>query len=224
MNTDKDNKMADDNISSRDGAMHENRDGGKENRDVGRDRNRRDGGDRRRGGNRRDDEKDLIESVVSVRRVTKIVRGGSRFSFSVLAIVGDQNGKIGWGKGKDRELNNAKIKALRKAKKSLVHVSLRHGRTIHHDIKYKYGSSVVVLKSAKLGTGMIAGGVLRSLFDCVGVKDIVAKAYGSTNTYNMLFAGLESLRLVANPRRISDRRGIKPGLVIARKNKKITSI
>lgn len=160
---------------------------------------------------------DLVESVVSVRRVAKIVRGGARFSFSVLAIVGDCKGKIGVGKGKDKELNNAKIKAVRKAKNYMKRISLRRNRTLHHDIKFKYCSSVVLLKSAKLGTGIIAGGVLRNLCECLGIKDIVAKSYGSSNKYNMLFAALEGLKLTMSPKKISERRAINVSEVLSRK-------
>lgn len=161
--------------------------------------------------------KDLMNAVLSVRRVTKIVRGGACFSFSVLVIVGDQEGRVGVASGKDKELSNAKIKALRRAKNKMIHIPLRYGKTIHHDIKVKYGASIVMMKSASEGSGVIAGSVLRTLFECLGVKDVIAKSYGSSNKYNMIFAALKALKLTSSPRKIAERRGIKGKVLIAQR-------
>lgn len=165
-----------------------------------------------------DSYKDLIEAVVSVRRVSKTTRGGNRFSFSTLVLVGDQEGRVGISSGKDKELNNAKIKAARRARAKMVHIPLRYGRTIHHDIKVKYKSSLIIMRSAKIGSGIIAGGVLRNLCECLGVKDIVIKAYGSSNNYNMLNAAMQGFMIVNNPKKIAERRGVKTKLVIEQKN------
>lgn len=163
------------------------------------------------------EEKDLCTEVISIKRVAKIVRGGTNFSFLVCVIVGDKEGKIGIASGKDKELNNAKIKACRAARKNMVHVNLYYARTIHHDCTAKYNSSIVVMRSAKIGSGLIAGGPLRRLCECIGIKDIVIKVYGSRNVHNVVRAALECLLLVSNPRKIAERRGMKVNALMAQK-------
>ena len=156
-----------------------------------------------------DNRKDLIEYVASIRRVSKVTAGGTRFSFSALVIVGDQEGKVGIGTGNDKELSNARMKANSAAKKNMVTIPLRFKRTIHYDITNKYNASIVVMKSAREGTGVIAGGVLRGFFNCLGVKDIVAKGYGSTSPHNMLLAAYNALISMESPKKIADRRRLK---------------
>lgn len=168
-------------------------------------------------GRTRDEKDDLIEFVVSFRRVAKTVSGGTNFSFSVLVIVGNCAGKIGIGKGKDKELNNAKIKAFRKARNSMFRVAIKKTGSLHHDIKFKYCSSIILMKKARKGTGIIAGGVLRNLCECLGITDIVAKSYGSSNKYNTLFAAIEGLKLISNPKKIAERRNIRIGDILERK-------
>lgn len=160
---------------------------------------------------------DIVDVIASVRRVTKVVKGGSRFSFSVLVVVGDKKGKIGFANAKDKELNEAKNKALRLAKKRMFHVPLRSGKTLHHDIIIKYCSAHIVLKSAKLGTGIIAGGAIRHIFECLGVQDIVAKSLRSTDPYNMIKATILGLKNISAPRNIAERRGVKLGMLLSRR-------
>ena len=161
---------------------------------------------------------DLVDTIASVRRVTKVVTGGSRFSFSVLVVVGDKKGRVGCGSAKDRELNEAKAKALKAAKRSMFHVPLRGGKTLHHDASGRYCSGHVMLRSARAGTGIVAGGAMRDVFECLGISDVVAKSFGSSNPYNVTHATINALKLISAPKSVADRRGIKVGQLLSRRS------
>ena len=158
---------------------------------------------------------DLKEQVVRINRVSKVVKGGKRFSFSALVVAGDGRGHVGVGLGKAGEVPEAIRKATEQAKKKMVRVPLREGRTIHHDISARSGAGKVILRSAPVGTGVIAGGPMRAVFDCLGVQDVVAKAVGSSNPYNMVNATLAALKKMESPRQIATRRGKKVSDVVA---------
>ena len=164
-------------------------------------------------------ESDLIEKLVSINRVAKVVKGGRRFSFSALVVVGDGKGKVGSGLGKAKEVPEAIKKATEVAKKSMVRVPLREGRTLHHDISGVSGAGKVHLRAAPSGTGIIAGGPMRALFEALGVQDIVSKSIGSSNPNNMIRATLHGLLRTRSPRQISARRNIKVNEVFSRKVK-----
>ncbi|MFN5351094.1 MAG: 30S ribosomal protein S5 [Alphaproteobacteria bacterium] len=162
-------------------------------------RGRRDGDDREDDG--------LKDWLVAVNRTSKTVKGGRRFSFTALVIVGDGKGRVGFGKGKAKEVMDAKIKATQLAKKSMFKVSLKEGRTIHHDITCKVGAGRVVLRSAPSGTGVIAGGPLRPVFDALGVKDVVVKSTRSSNSFNMIYSVFKALKSINPPKLVALRRG-----------------
>ncbi|MDA0938758.1 MAG: 30S ribosomal protein S5 [Proteobacteria bacterium] len=152
---------------------------------------------------------EISEKVVKVTRCTKVVKGGRKFSFSVLVVAGDGKGRIGIGFGKAGEVQDAKDKASRDAKNNMIRIPLREGRTVHHDISFKFGAGKVIIRSAPVGTGIIAGGSIRAFFEVMGVQDIVVKSTGSNNPHNMVKATLNGLLSIASPRRIADRRGKK---------------
>jgi small subunit ribosomal protein S5 len=158
---------------------------------------------------KKSDEPELREVLVSVNRVAKVVKGGRRFGFSAVVVVGDGKGKVGYGLGKAKEVMEAKVKATQAAKKAMVRVYLREGRTIHHDIIGHSGAGKVMLRSALPGTGIIAGGPMRAVFECLGVHDIVAKSIGSSNVHNMVGATFDALYNLSSPKFIADRRGKK---------------
>lgn len=143
---------------------------------------------------------DLIEKVVTVNRVAKVHKGGRRFSFTAAVVVGDGRGKIGYGLGKAREVADAVRKASETAKKSLIKIPLKEGRTLHQDIKAQYGAGKVTLRSAPAGTGIIAGGPMRSVFEVLGISDVVSKSHGSNNPINMVGATLKALTSMMTPR------------------------
>ena len=149
---------------------------------------------------------EFVEKVVSMRKVSKTVKGGKNFSFVVLAIVGDKNGKVGYGKGSAREVPDARNKAIDHAKRNMTRVSLKEGRTIHHYINVKFCASRVMLRPAPSGTGIIAGGAMRAVFECLGLNDIVAKSIGSSNPYNMVEATFKALNLLESPKDVAARR------------------
>ena len=155
------------------------------------------------------DQNELIEKLVSINRVAKVVKGGRRFSFAALVVVGDGNGMVGHGKGKAKEVPEAIKKATDEAKATMIRVPLRHGRTLHHDIKGRFDSGKVYLRSAPSGTGVIAGGPMRAVFEALGIEDIVAKSVGSSNPHNMVRATFEALKLSSSPKIIAMRRGLK---------------
>lgn len=161
---------------------------------------------------------ELVERLVSVNRVSKTVKGGKNMSFAALVVVGDKNGKVGFAKGNATEVTDAKNKAFEKAKKSMIKVSLKEGRTIHHDISAEFCSAKVHLRSAPSGTGVIAGGPMRAVFDCVGIQDIVAKSVGTSNPYNMIGATFEALENLLSPKIIAERRSKEISEIVKRRN------
>ena len=167
--------------------------------DRGGDRNRDRGGDRERS--------ELVDKLVHINRVAKVVKGGKRFGFAALVVVGDQKGRVGFGHGKAREVPEAVRKATEAAKKSLVRIPLREGRTLHHEVHGRHGAGKVILRPAPVGTGIIAGGPLRAVFDALGVHDVVAKSVGTSNPYNMVRATFDALKQQASPKMIANKRG-----------------
>ena len=153
--------------------------------------------------------KELIEKLISVRRVSKVVKGGRRFGFAALVVSGDGQGRVGFGSGKAKEVPEAIRKASEEAKKTMVRIPLREGRTIHHDVKGRHGASKVILRSAPPGTGIIAGGPMRAVFETLGVQDVVSKSIGSSSPYNMVRATFNGLQNIQSPRNIAARRGLK---------------
>jgi len=160
---------------------------------------------------------ELVERLVAVNRVAKVVKGGRRFGFAALVVVGDGRGRIGAGAGKAREVPEAIKKATDQAKRKLVRVPLREGRTIHHDVEARFGAGRVRLRAATPGTGIIAGGPLRAVFEVLGIHDIVAKSLGSSNPYNMVKAALAAFALMESPRMVAGRRGRRVNEVLGRK-------
>lgn len=161
--------------------------------------------------NRNKDQKesDIKDKLVAINRVTKVVKGGRRFGFAALVVAGDESGKVGFGHGKAKEVPEAIKKATDSAKKGLFKVSLREGRTLHHDIIGSHGSSKVVMRSAPSGTGIIAGGSVRAVFELLGIQDIVAKSVGSANPYNIIRAAVDGLKQQQSPKVIAARRSKK---------------
>lgn len=152
---------------------------------------------------------DLSELLVSVRRVTTVTKGGRRFSFSTLVVVGDGKGRVGCGIGKHAEVAEARVKAVNAAKKSMIRVYLREGRTLHHDIKAKFCSGEIVLRAARTGTGIIAGGAMRSVFEVLGIKDVVAKSTRSNDPHNIICAVFKAFDVMLSPRQVAAKRGKK---------------
>jgi len=169
-----------------------------------------------RSDNRSDEQNDLVDKLVSINRVAKVVKGGRRFGFAALVVVGDAKGRVGFGNGKAREVPEAIRKATEKAKKSMIRVPLREGRTLHHDVRGRFGAGKVVLRAAPAGTGIIAGGPMRAVFETLGVQDVVAKSIGSANPYNMVKATFEALARLNSPRSVATRRGKKVADIIGR--------
>lgn len=163
------------------------------------------------------EEPELVEKLVAVNRVAKVVKGGRRFGFAALVVVGDGKGRVGTGHGKAKEVPEAIRKATEQAKRNMIRVPLREGRTLHHDISGRFGAGRVHLRTAPSGTGVIAGGPLRAIFDCVGVQDIVAKSIGSSNPYNMVKATFEALKGMQSPRQVAGRRGRKVSDIVAQR-------
>jgi small subunit ribosomal protein S5 len=152
---------------------------------------------------------DIVEKLVAINRVSKTVKGGRRFGFSALVVVGDGKGRVGHGHAKSKEVPEAIKKATEAAKRQMVRIPLREGRTIHHDIKGHFGAGKVILRTAPAGTGIIAGGPMRAIFEAVGIQDIVAKATGTSNPHNMVQATFDALQSIQSPRQIATRRGKK---------------
>ena len=155
------------------------------------------------------DENELTDKLVGINRVAKVVKGGRRFGFAALVVVGDMRGRVGFGTGKAKEVPEAIRKATEKAKTTLIKVPLKEGRTLHHDIVGIFGAGKVNLRSAPSGTGIIAGGPMRAVFEALGIQDIVAKSIGSSNPHNMVRATFEALKVVSSPKIIASRRGLK---------------
>ncbi len=160
------------------------------------------------------DDGDLVDKLVSINRVAKVVKGGRRFGFAALIVVGDAKGRVGFGKGKAREVPEAIRKATEKAKRAMIRVPLREGRTLHHDVTGRYGAGRVVLRAAPPGTGIIAGGPMRAVFETLGVHDVVTKSIGSSNPYNMVKATFEALGKLMSPRQVAAKRGKKVSEII----------
>ncbi len=191
----------------------------------GRGGNDRGGGDRGGRGGRRDDRgrggsddggEELIEKLVHINRVSKTVKGGKRFGFAALVVVGDGKGRVGFGHGKAREVPEAITKATASAKKKMVRVPLKEGRTLHHDGKGRFGAGKVNLRSAPAGTGIIAGGPMRAVFESLGVADVVTKSVGSSNPYNMIRATFDALTEQTSPKSVAQRRGKKVADLLGR--------
>jgi len=182
------------------------------------------GSDRPRG-RRREREREerdsggIVDKLVHINRVAKVVKGGRRFGFAALVVVGDQKGRVGFGHGKAREVPEAIRKATDAAKRSMVRVPLREGRTLHHDVEGHHGAGRVKLRAAPAGTGIIAGGPMRAVFETLGVQDVVAKSLGSSNPYNMVRATFDALSLQDSPRSVAARRGLKVSVLQSRRGK-----
>lgn len=174
----------------------------------------RDGG---RGGPDQRDDPELIDKLVHINRVAKVVKGGRRFSFAALVVVGDGKGRVGYGSGKAREVPEAIRKATDQAKRDMVRVPLREGRTLHHDVKGRYGAGKVILRAAPAGTGIIAGGPMRAVFETMGVADVVAKSTGTQNPYNMVKATFEALGNCTSPRDVASKRSMKVADIVSRR-------
>ncbi len=160
---------------------------------------------------------DYIEKLVNVNRVAKVIKGGRRFSFSALVVVGDGRGRVGHGHGKAREVPDAVKKATERAKRKMIRVPLKEGRTLHHDVAGHYGAGNVIMRAAVPGTGIIAGGPMRAVFEAIGIQDVVAKSVGSSNPYNMVRAMFSALSSVTSPRQVAARRGKKVSEILSRR-------
>ncbi len=172
-----------------------------------------------RGGRRdRDETPEFADRLVAINRVSKTVKGGKRFGFAALVVVGDQKGRVGFGKGKAKEVPEAIRKATEQAKRQMIRVQLREGRTLHHDIDGRHGAGRVVMRQAPAGTGIIAGGPMRAIFEMLGVQDVVAKSLGSQNPYNMIRATMDGLQKESSPRSVAQRRGKKVADILPKRD------
>jgi small subunit ribosomal protein S5 len=174
---------------------------------------------RQRGDRAEREERDseFVDRLVHINRVAKVVKGGRRFGFAALVVVGDQKGRVGFGHGKAREVPEAIRKATDAAKRSMIRVALREGRTLHHDVQGRWGAGKVVLRAAPQGTGIIAGGPMRAVFETVGMQDVVAKSIGSSNPYNLVRATFNALKNEDSPRAVAARRGLKVSTLQSRR-------
>jgi len=172
-------------------------------------------GPRERDREERDSE--FVDKLVHINRVAKVVKGGRRFGFAALVVVGDQKGRVGFGHGKAREVPEAIRKATEAAKRTLLKVPLREGRTLHHDVAGQHGAGRVILRAAPPGTGIIAGGPMRAVFETLGIQDVVAKSLGTSNPYNMIRATFNALSREDSPRSVAARRGKKVSEIVARR-------
>lgn len=169
-------------------------------------------------GDREERDSEFVDKLVHINRVAKVVKGGRRFGFAALVVLGDQKGRVGFGHGKAREVPEAIRKATESAKRKLIRVPLREGRTLHHDVEGRFGAGKVILRAAPAGTGIIAGGPMRAVFETLGVQDVVAKSIGSSNPYNMVRATFQALTRQVSPRQVAAKRGLKVGEIVARRN------
>src|SRR5262245_1431805 len=185
-------------------------------RGGGRDRDRRDNRGGPRGGEEERDS-EFVDKLVSINRVAKVVKGGKNFGFAALVVVGDKKGRVGFGHGKAREVPDAIRKATDEAKKTMIRVPLREGRTLHHDGNGRWGAGKVMLRAAPPGTGLIAGGPMRAVLETLGVGDVVAKSKGSSNPYNMVRATFDALKEQSSPRHVANRRGLKVADIVGRR-------
>lgn len=189
---------------AREGQQRDSKEGGRE-RGRGRGRDREEQGS------------DLIDKLVHINRVAKVVKGGRRFGFAALVVVGDGNGRVGFGHGKAREVPEAIRKATDDAKKAMIRVPLKDGRTLHHEVRGHHGAGKVVVRPAPAGTGIIAGGPMRAVFEALGVGDVVSKSLGTSNPYNMVRATFDALKHEDSPRSVAARRGIKVSTLQSRR-------
>jgi small subunit ribosomal protein S5 len=171
--------------------------------------NRREGRGNDRRDNRPEETPEFADRLVAINRVSKTVKGGKRFGFAALVVVGDQRGRVGFGKGKAKEVPEAIRKATEQAKRSLIRVPLKDSRTLHHDMEGRHGAGKVVMRTAVAGTGIIAGGPMRAVFEMLGIQDVVAKSIGSQNPYNMIRATIDGLKAETSPRQVAARRNKK---------------
>jgi len=185
----------------------------------GGDRPQRGRGEGERGGRDRAEREDseFIEKLVGINRVAKVVKGGRRFGFAAIVVVGDGKGRAGYGSGKAREVPEAIRKATEQARRGMIRVPLREGRTLHHDVFGHYGAGHVVVRAAPQGTGIIAGGPMRAIFEALGVQDVVAKSVGTSNPHNMIKATFEALDRSVSPRAVAARRGKKVSDILPRR-------
>jgi small subunit ribosomal protein S5 len=180
--------------------------GGRPNRERRSDRN-----------DREERDSEFVDKLVHINRVAKVVKGGRRFGFAALVVVGDQKGRVGFGHGKAREVPEAIRKATEAAKRGLIRVPLREGRTLHHDVNGRWGAGKVILRAAPQGTGIIAGGPMRAVFETLGMQDVVAKSLGSSNPYNLVRATFSALKNEDSPRSVAARRGLKVSTLQSRR-------
>lgn len=184
---------------------------------------RRRGGEKERENDQRADQRierdreadEIVDKLVYVNRVAKTVKGGRRMAFAALVVVGDQRGRVGFASGKAREVPEAIRKATEKAKRDMIRIPLKEGRTLHHDACGTFGAGSVILRTAPAGTGIIAGGPMRAVFETMGIQDVVAKSTGSQNPHNMIKATFEALKTISSPRMIAAKRGKKVGDIVA---------
>jgi small subunit ribosomal protein S5 len=184
--------------------------GGERRRRGGRDREREPRAERQEGD-------ELKDKLVTINRVAKVVKGGRRFSFAALVVVGDEKGRVGWGAGKAREVPEAIRKATERAKRGMIRVPMREGRTLHHDVVGEFGAGRVILRAAPAGTGIIAGGPMRAVFETLGMGDVVAKCLGSANPHNMVKATFAALQRCTSPRAVASRRGKKVAEILGQR-------
>jgi small subunit ribosomal protein S5 len=177
-------------------------------------RDNRGGNDRR--DNRPEETPEFADRLVAINRVSKTVKGGKRFGFAALVVVGDQRGRVGFGKGKAKEVPEAIRKATEQAKRSLIRVPLKDSRTLHHDMEGRHGAGKVVMRTAVAGTGIIAGGPMRAVFEMLGLQDVVAKSIGTSNPYNMIRATIDGLKSETSPRQVAARRGKKVAEILGK--------
>ena len=175
------------------------------------------GGRGRDRGDREERDNEFVDRLGHINRVAKVVKGGRRFGFAALVVVGDQKGRVGFGHGKAREVPEAIRKATESAKRALIRVPLREGRTLHHDVHGRHGAGRVILRAAPAGTGIIAGGPMRAVFETLGMHDVVAKSQGSSNPYNMIRATFDALKREDSPRSVAARRSLKVSTLQSRR-------
>ena len=171
---------------------------------------------------REERDSEFTDKLVHINRVAKVVKGGRRFGFAALVVVGDQKGRVGYGHGKAREVPEAIRKATDAAKRGMIRVPMKEGRTLHHDVQGNFGAGSVVLRSASAGTGIIAGGPLRAVFETLGMQDVVAKSIGSSNPYNMVRATFDALKHQDSPRAVAARRTLRRTFAVRRKVRSAT--
>jgi len=163
------------------------------------------------------EESEFVEKLVGINRVAKVVKGGRRFGFAAIVVVGDSKGRVGYGSGKAREVPEAIRKATEQARRGMIRVPLRESRTLHHDIIGRYGAGEVIMRAAPAGTGIIAGGPMRAIFEALGVQDVVAKSVGTSNPHNMIKATFQALSRSVSPRTVAQRRGKKVSEILGRR-------